>query len=148
MRPSHLVTAGGVRRHTVRGMSKTTKAALAGGVTAAAIAATVGIAAPASASYGMHRITSVVEWGGADCIAIEGPYASNPYLTGTASTCNYTGVSSASYSVPSGALAGANPIMGHASWISCEVYIDGGLYQTDYASAGDGHDANCLWRVG
>jgi hypothetical protein len=50
MNPSRLVTSGGVRRHTVRGMRKITKAALVGGAAAAAIAATVGLASPANAS--------------------------------------------------------------------------------------------------
>ena len=49
MKPSRLVTSGGVRRHTARGMRKITKAALVGGAAAAAIAATVGVAAPAQA---------------------------------------------------------------------------------------------------
>jgi hypothetical protein len=52
MKPSRLVTSGGVRRHTVRGMRKITKAALLGGAVAAAIAATVGVAAPAQAFPG------------------------------------------------------------------------------------------------
>jgi hypothetical protein len=47
--PSPVVTFGGVRRHTARGMRKISKAALMGGAAAAAIAATVGVAAPASA---------------------------------------------------------------------------------------------------
>jgi Protein of unknown function (DUF732) len=46
--PSPVVTFGGVRRHTARGMRKISKAALMGGAAAAAIAATVGVAAPAS----------------------------------------------------------------------------------------------------
>ena len=50
MKPSRLVTSGGVRRHTGRGMKKITKAALVGGAAAAAIAATVGMAAPANAN--------------------------------------------------------------------------------------------------
>ena len=49
MKPSRLVTSGGVRRPTGRGMKKITKAALMGGAAAAAIAATIGIAAPAQA---------------------------------------------------------------------------------------------------
>ena len=36
MTPSRLVTSDGVRRHTVRGMRKITKAALAGGAAALA----------------------------------------------------------------------------------------------------------------
>ncbi len=46
MKPSRLVTSGGVRRHTARGMKKITKAALVG---AAAVAAAVGLAPTASA---------------------------------------------------------------------------------------------------
>jgi Protein of unknown function (DUF732) len=49
MKPSRLVTSGGARRHTARGRKKITKAALVGGAAAAAIAATVGLASPASA---------------------------------------------------------------------------------------------------
>ena len=52
MKPSRLVSSGGVRRHTVRGMRKITKAALLVGAVAAAIAATVGVAAPAQAFPG------------------------------------------------------------------------------------------------
>ena len=61
MKPSRLVTSGGVRRHTARGMTKITKAALAGGAAAAAIAATMGVAAPANA-YGAAQITTYVSW--------------------------------------------------------------------------------------
>ena len=54
MKPSPLLTSGGVRRHTARGMKKITKAALVGGAAAAAIAATMGVAAPANASEGSY----------------------------------------------------------------------------------------------
>ena len=57
MKPSRLVTSGGVRRHTVRGMRKITKAALVGGAAAAAIAATVGVASPARPIAGTHTPT-------------------------------------------------------------------------------------------
>ena len=146
MKPSRLVTFGGVRPHTVRGMRKITKAALVGGAAAAAIAATVGVAAPANAAH-YHNVTSVVSWSGVDCIAIEGPsIASNGYRLESGSLCG--GTSRANYNIPNGGYAGANPIMGRASWISCATYIDGVLRETDYAAAGDGHDANCLWVIG
>ena len=54
MKPSRLVTSGSVRRPTVRGLRKITKAALASGAAAAAIAATVGVPAPANASEGSY----------------------------------------------------------------------------------------------
>ena len=127
-------------------MKKISKAALVGGVAAAAIAATVGVASPAQAAAHRHNVTSIVNWGGVDCIAVEGPsIASNGHTLGTASICG--GSSSANYNIPAGGFAGANPIMGHAYWISCAIYIDGVLKETDYASAGDGHDANCLWVI-
>ena len=53
MKPSRLVTSGGVRRPTARGMKKITKAALLGGAAAAAIATTVGMASPAQAFPGL-----------------------------------------------------------------------------------------------
>ena len=58
MKPSRLVTSGGVRRHTVRGMKKITKAGLVGGAAALAIAGTVGVAAPANARTAL--ITTMV----------------------------------------------------------------------------------------
>ena len=52
MKPSRLATSGGVRPHTGRGMKKISKAALLSGAAGAAIAATVGAAAPAQADTG------------------------------------------------------------------------------------------------
>jgi hypothetical protein len=55
MKPSRLVTSGGVRRPTGRGRKKITKAAVLGGAATAAAAATVGMASPANASgYGYN----------------------------------------------------------------------------------------------
>ena len=57
-------------------MRKITKAALVSGAAAAAIAATVGVAAPAQAHYGAypHRITTVVTWvGGDSSLAVDYP---------------------------------------------------------------------------
>jgi len=69
MKPSRLVTSGGgVRRHTVRGMRKITKAALVGGAAAAAIAATEGVAAPANATTDREQafLNQFVATGGYD----------------------------------------------------------------------------------
>jgi hypothetical protein len=103
------------------------------------------VASPANAYYGTHNVTSTVAWGGADCIPIEAPLISNPYQTGTVSFCG--GHSYASYTAPNGALIGANPMMGNADWLSCQVYLDGALVYSDYGTAGDGHDINCLRRI-
>ena len=75
MKPSRLVTSGGVRRPTVRGMRKITKATLAGGA-AAVIAATVGVASPAQAHSG-HLVEVDVSWSGTSCIYFHARSESN-----------------------------------------------------------------------
>ena len=87
MKPSRLVTSGGVRHHTGRGMKKITKAALvrtaaALAVAGAALAATTGIA---HADSGAPSVT-YVHWVGADCIAVA-TAASDPTLATTRSVC-------------------------------------------------------------
>jgi hypothetical protein len=41
--------------------------------------------------------------------------------------------------------------MGDATWISCQLYLNGELNYSDRADAGDGTDVNCLrmlnWRL-
>ena len=138
MKPSRLVTSGGVRRHTARGMKKITKAALVGGAAAAAIAATVGVAAPANA-YG-YTAYNVVEWGGAPCITIV-----QPNIYGTLSSDVVCGGSVGwDQATVSGGRLGSDPIIGNASWVSCEVWVDGRLADSDFVTNGDGRDANCL----
>ena len=138
MKPSRLVTSGGVRRHTVRGMRKITKAALVGGAAAAAIAATVGMAAPANA-YG-YTAYNVVEWGGASCITIVQP---NIY-GGLSSDVVCGGRVTWDQATVSGGRLGSDPVIGNASWVSCAVYVNGSLHDSDFVTNGDGRDANCL----
>ena len=44
----------------------------------------------------------------------------------------------------SGQRIGADPIIGDADYIYCEVYINGRFAYSDSAYAGDGTDANCV----
>ena len=143
MKPSRLVTSGGVRRHTVRGMRKITKAALLSGAAAVALAATVGVAAPANA-YGPIHVTSYVSWtGGGRCLDYEYPSPNGSY-TVTDTTCASSQVTEADYYSYPGELIGANPIMGSANQIHCSLWLNGQLNYESWANAGDGHDANCL----
>ena len=147
MKPSRLVTSGGVRRHTVRGMSKITKAALVGGAAAAAIAATVGVASPAQAYSGYAYAHTVVTWGGTNCIEHSGASNGNPYVLGYGHTCMYSHAAAWDEARSSGQLIGVDPIMGNADWISCTITVDGRFSYSDYASRGDGTDVNCLRTV-
>lgn len=118
-------------------MNRILSGVLVGGAVLAA--ATLG-AIPANAST--HSITSIVSWRGANCIQDESPQINNLYLTSVGTICG--GSSTASYTAGSGAWVGSNPIMGAASYISCQLWVDGHLEWSDFANAGDGHDANCL----
>lgn len=43
-----------------------------------------------------------------------------------------------------GNLAGVDPVMGNAAWVSCEMFLNGSSYMGDAALSGDGSDASCL----
>ena len=47
-----------------------------------------------------------------------------------------------------GQSVGVDPNMGANTWVSCTVYVNGRLDYADYASRGDGTDANCEWVMG
>jgi hypothetical protein len=137
MKPSRLVTSGGARRHTARGRKKITKAALVGGAAAAAIAATVGVAAPANARTA--EITTVVSWVGGDSVlAVDYPGE------GVVLERSYSKTATDHWYAYSGAQIGADPIMRDANFISCQLYVNGRLDYSDYGYAGDGHDVTCV----
>ena len=103
----------------------------------------------AEADYYVHAL-AVVEWQGTDCVIAAGPSMGNRYVIGTPSTtCMYGPFGSARWaqwdqSGYSGQYVGIDPIMGANNWIKCTVYVNGRIEKTDYASAGDGTDVNCL----
>ena len=122
-------------------MRKITKAALVSGAAAAAIAATVGVAAPAQAHYGAypHRITTVVTWVGGDSwLSVDYP--------GEGIVLERSPAKSAidHWIAYPGDRIGADPIMGDADFISCTLYVDGQYAYSDSAAAGDNTDANCV----
>jgi len=124
-------------------MKKLSKAVLVGGVAAAALAATVGVAAPANARS-WHYTKTMVQWGGSSCINVQ---EANVY--GYSTYCGFGNAWELNETPYVGQNLGLDPIMGNASWISCQVYVDGRLDYSDFASAGDGTDVNCtrsmLW---
>ncbi|WP_157108615.1 hypothetical protein [Aldersonia kunmingensis] len=46
----------------------------------------------------------------------------------------------------SGGTIGIDPYIGNATWVSCSLYVDGVLWDSDYVTNGDGYDADCLYR--
>ncbi|MCV7066398.1 hypothetical protein H7H51_12875 [Mycolicibacterium farcinogenes] len=84
--------------------------------------------------------TTVVTWTGADCIDITAPSGA-----GTLQTVLHCGGRAELVSNGVGdQMVGADPIIGDAGSLSCEI-LDGRLM--DSGIAGDGHDVNCLTRA-
>ena len=108
-----------------------------GGAAAAAIAATVGVAAPANASAA--QITTIVSWVGGDTwLDVDYP-GQGVVMEGwpVKSVTDY-------WTAYSGDRIGADPITGDADFITCTVMINGRVVAFDSAYAGDGTDANCV----
>jgi hypothetical protein len=106
----------------------------------ALLAAAVLFAPPAHASG--HYVRTLVSWEGAPCIDVTYSDPTSSY-TFTRAVCggSYTRTES---NVWGGDWIGVDPIMGSASFIACDMWIDGVLSWTDSAYAGDGSDVNCL----
>lgn len=97
-------------------------------------------AAPAPTGTGA-AITTVVQWTGTDCIDITAPAGS----AGTLQTATHCGGQATLTSSGSGdQMVGADPIIGDAGTLSCEI-LSGRLVNA--GTAGDGHDVNCLTRA-
>ena len=115
------------------------KVIAAAGIGAALTIAPLAAAGTASAYvYGGYYAKTQVQWGGASCIGVNEAYGGYDTL------CGYGGAWERNEIVYSGQDFGLDPIMGGANWVSCQVYINTQLVYSDYASAGDGHDASCL----
>ena len=86
-------------------------------------------------------VMTIVTWSGTDCIPIR-------TVNGQSDLCDiYQQPPSEAvieHGKAAGDLVGVNPVMGHADWMSCEVYLNGSPYFRDYGRAGDGSDVNCL----
>ncbi|QZH60457.1 excalibur calcium-binding domain-containing protein [Mycolicibacterium farcinogenes] len=85
--------------------------------------------------------TTVVRWTGTNCIDITAPSGS----AGTLQTGSHCGGQATLFSSGLGdQMVGADPVIGDAASLSCEI-LSGRL--TDSGVAGDGHDVNCLRRA-
>lgn len=100
------------------------------------------IPAPALQSGGSGAYETVVNWTGTDCIDNTAPDSSPAGVLATSSHCG--GTARFSHEANSSQLVGADPIMGAAESITCEILV-GRL--RDSGTRGDGHDVNCLTRA-
>ncbi|ALR11060.1 hypothetical protein BST43_05660 [Mycobacteroides saopaulense] len=98
--------------------------------------------APGLVSAGGTDYETVVTWTGTDCIDITAPDASPARVLGTTNHCG--GRTQFTQGATGSQLVGADPIMGSAESITCEILV-GRL--RDSGTRGDGHDVNCLTRA-
>lgn len=96
-----------------------------------------------------YTLRTDIHWGGTLCIEVESATMGDEYRSTSVDTiCSPAGSRDFIQSrVKVGMVFGANPIMGNASWISCQVYRGDVQILADYAQAGDGTDVNCLRRA-
>lgn len=96
---------------------------------------------PAGPISGGTGYTTVVKWTGANCIDITAPSGS----AGILQTGSHCGGEATLFSSGVGdQMIGADPVIGDATRLSCEI-LSGRLM--DSGTAGDGHDVNCLTRA-
>lgn len=100
------------------------------------------VPAPLLPSGGSEVYETVVNWTGTDCIDITAPDSSPAGVLATSNHCG--GIARFSHEANSSQLVGADPIMGAAESITCEILV-GRL--RDSGTRGDGHDVNCLTRA-
>jgi hypothetical protein len=86
-------------------------------------------------------VMTIVKWSGTDCISVR-------TATGQRDLCDpYQQPPSEAvveHGKAIGDLVGVDPIMGHAAWISCEMFLNGSPTMNDVALTGDGSDVTCL----
>jgi hypothetical protein len=148
MKASPLVTFGG-RRHP-GGMRKITKAALAGGAAAVALAATMGVAAPAQAvgpgppwQRGSGPDRGHLERSELHQRRVGGRYGGTVPIT----LCGHSATYTERGPFNSGRWIGVDPEMSGADAVACDLYVDGWRVVGDYADRGDGTDATCLVQI-
>jgi hypothetical protein len=97
-----------------------------------------------AAAAPVHHVMTYLNWSGSNCIDIRRANQSDPSQIETIPVCTSTGQWFYPEERVSGQFYGADPMMGQATEITCNVKVDGTLVSSSYAAAGDGHDANCL----
>ena len=118
-------------------------------ILATAVAATVGTGLTYSASPAQAQpkiipgitVMTIVKWSGADCIPAR-TADGNRDLCNTVAQPRSDAIVEHGHTV--GDLVGADPQMGRADWVSCELFLNGSPTMHDVALAGDGSDVTCL----
>jgi hypothetical protein len=104
-------------------------------IAVAVVALILGLCPQAQASIG-ERITVHTDWGPYSCITLNDP-------SGTHTACG--GSADAHYYANAGEWVGVDPVIGPNSWVSCYIAgPDNVAFFSDFGTAGDGHDINCL----
>jgi hypothetical protein len=122
MTPSSLVTSGGVRRHTARGMKKITKAALAGGAAAVALATT---RKAITVIFGAILALLVLAGCGGESKSYQAGYEDGADATGVAAQMLSMGLNRSN--ACDTAMGVGHTMFGAPSWFDSDDYMDGCL---------------------
>lgn len=86
-------------------------------------------------------VMTIVKWSGTDCVVVR-------TADGQRNLCDALQQPPSEAVIEHGKtvgdLVGADPVMGGAAWIGCELFLNGGSTLSDVALAGDGSDVSCL----
>ncbi|WP_068274226.1 hypothetical protein [Aldersonia kunmingensis] len=113
--------------------------------TASLAGVAVGFAAPANAHGYDADVHTFVMWGGSRCLDVAYQNGAQKTYCGNGNSSTYRYDSNGIGH--SGSRIYLDPIMGNADWISCTIEVNGYIVVSDYASAGDGHDAWCATDI-
>lgn len=86
-------------------------------------------------------VMTIVKWSGTDCIGVRTATGQHDVCDPNQQPRNEALVE---HGKAVGDLVGADPVMGRAAWVGCELYLNGNLTMSDVALAGDGSDVTCL----
>lgn len=112
--------------------------------------AALGILLPASPPAQAYRAVYAqtnIEWGGTPCIVVASAALRNQFTLVVGPICSASGTWSFTETATSGMFIGADPDMGDADWLSCQIYVNGILADSNFAHAGDGNEVNCIRTV-
>ena len=86
-------------------------------------------------------VMTIVKWSGTDCVVVRTADGSRDLCDAQQQPPTEAIVE---HGKAVGDLVGADPVMGRAAWIGCELFLNGRSTVSDVALAGDGSDVSCL----
>ena len=126
---------------------KTLSRCVAASLTTLAVSAGITASTPEAQAYKAVYAETFLQWGGTRCIVVASASTYNQYTLVISPICSPNGTWRFSETAQSGMFIGDDPDMGDASWLSCQIFVNGVLAESNYARAGDGNEVNCIRTV-